>query len=268
MRSAGSKWAMLSAGIAAVCAVRVRLLQIIRPRSRVRRQSCSDPNLWRSCGGPSLERYSSRFTVYHRQTLRRERRRCRGTDRCRARAIAASLKDGPRGRRQFGESARWRSPGEAETAGSQRFSRRCGTSGPGDNRDWHETKYGLPAPPFWKLHEIVSPHQPHKIGLWKTACDCLQGVNGEASAKLGFDIADEDPAVAHKELRCAHPFVEIGHTARRFQRILRADQPPHGIESKLAQRHFACMHMSAVRRIKRPAEETNSHAGQHRLRGA
>ena len=85
--------------------------------------------------------------------------------------------------------------------------------------------------------------------LRKTPPDRPQRVNSEAGLQLRFDIGHENARTTDKFRRARHPRREARHSFCRFERILRADQPPHKIKVELPQRQFAGVEMPLMRRI-------------------
>ena len=114
----------------------------------------------------------------------------------------------------------------------------------------------FPILPQMELGKIVGPHQPNEARTDIARLQCTNGMGSEPGAKFCLKSCDTHAGVAHHlggrgqtlVKRC-RPFV--------LQRIARADQPPNLIKSKPFQRRAGDMHMSVVRRIKRPPKKTN-----------
>jgi hypothetical protein len=82
---------------------------------------------------------------------------------------------------------------------------------------------------------------------------------GEARPEPGLDVADLDARMPDHLPRRRQPPRHLGGSVR-FQRVARADQPPHAVEPERPQRPLGDVHVALVRRIERPAQQTDAHA--------
>src|SRR4029077_577741 len=81
-----------------------------------------------------------------------------------------------------------------------------------------------------------------------------------------FDIGDPDAAVGGGERsRLLQALGEGRHPGNRLERVLRRDQPPHLVEVEMLQCLAADMQVAAMRRIERPAKQSDAASGDCRI---
>ena len=130
-----------------------------------------------------------------------------------------------------------------------------------ENGNGHEVEELAPGSPFRHLHQIIRPNQPDKIGL-PIALQTPDGIYSVLCTKCLFQIRDNQPRLSGDDRsgRC-HARVERGHAMRRFQRILRGNQPPNLIQGKAAKGFQADRAVTVMRRVEGAPEQTDFFPG-------
>src|SRR4051812_42655841 len=90
------------------------------------------------------------------------------------------------------------------------------------------------------------------------ACKCLCR---KAGVQLALDIRDDDSRMPGDQVAADQPLFQRRHVACRFERILRADQPPDVIEAEQLQRQQADMAVAVMGWVERAAEQADLSAG-------
>jgi hypothetical protein len=83
----------------------------------------------------------------------------------------------------------------------------------------------------------------------------------KAGVQLTLDIRDDDSRMPGDQLAAYKPLFQRRHVAFRFERILRADQPPDVIEAEQLQRQQADVAVAVMGRVEGAAEQADLLAG-------
>ena len=119
----------------------------------------------------------------------------------------------------------------------------------------------LPAAPALEICQIVGAHHPDEAMARMAAAETLDGVGAVWTVPALFAIAHPNRRVAGEAPRRGQTLFERRHTALRFKRVLRRDQPPEFIQIEPFDGLKADMKMAFMRRIERAAEQADARAG-------
>ena len=115
---------------------------------------------------------------------------------------------------------------------------------------------------MFDLRQVVGAHQPDEGVARKAAGQRGERIGGIAGAEPALDVGDADAPVPGDGARAVEPARQLGHSGAGFQRVLRRHQPPHLVEREALERQERDVAVPVMRRIERPAEQTDAAAAR------
>ncbi len=115
-----------------------------------------------------------------------------------------------------------------------------------------------PAAPARKPLQIIRTHQPDEPGRGENSPQRAQRVDGIASAESRLDIGGNDPSPIGDMSRAGKPISKRCHSVCGLEGIAGRDHQPDLIQPQPTAQLSRNMQMSGMRRVERPAKDTDA----------